>query len=118
MSLCTSSVGEYPLHDSRHPDGIVPAESAVHHAAADNARCLELVQLLLGKGQILLRAVGDLLRRAVGLQAHVHHDCAHVVVHNGFQQLVLGVVVGDAGVCQTLQADLGCQLQYIRSVCH
>ena len=102
-------VGEHALHNSRHPDGVVPAESAIHHAAADDASDLELIQLLLRKRQILLGAMGDLLCRAVGLQAHVHHDRTHVVINNGLQQLIFRVVVSDACVCQAFQTDLGRQ---------
>ena len=111
-------VGKDALHDAGHPDRVVPAELAVHLAAAADACVLELVQLFEREIHVLFRAAGDLLRRAVGLEAHVHHDVAHVVVHDGLEDLVFRVVVGDACVGQTLETDLGRELEYVRSVGH
>ena len=111
-------VGEDPLHDTGYPDGIVPAVLAVHPADADDPCGAELIQLLTGKCHALFRALCDFFRGAVGLQTQVHHDLAHVVVHDRLENFILRVVVGDAGVGQALQADLGRQLQNIGSVCH
>ena len=103
------AVGENALHDAGHPDGVVPAFLPVDFAAAHNARNAQLVQLLLRKGEVLLCPPCDFLRGAVGFEAHVHHDFAHVVVDDRLQDLILRIVVGDAGVGQAFQADFGRQ---------
>ena len=83
-------VGKDALHDAGHPDRVIPAELAVHLAAAADAGVLELVELLEREIHVLFRAAGDLLRRAVGLEAHMHHDVAHIVVHDGLKDFVFG----------------------------
>jgi hypothetical protein len=85
---------------------------------ADRAGDAQLVQLLLGEVQILAGSLRDLGGGAVGVQLQVHHDLAHIVVHDGLQYAVLGIAVRDAGVGEAFETDLGCQLQYVRSVCH
>ena len=112
------AVGHDALHDAGHPDGIEIIGLAVAHALAHGAGFAQLVELLLRVVDGLLRALGDVLHGAVGLQTHVHHDLAHIVVDDRLQDLVLGVVVGDAGVGHALKADLRRQLENIRSVCH
>ena len=75
-------VGENTLHDARHPDGIIPAVLSVHPANADHAGLAKLVQLFTRKVHVLFCAFGDFLRGTVGLQTQVHHDLAHIVVHD------------------------------------
>ena len=112
------AVGEHALHDAGHPDRVVPAELPVDRAGPDYPCELQLFQLLPGKGQVLLGTPGDVFRGSIGFQTHVHHDLAHIVVHDGLENLIFGIVVGDAGVGQAFETDFGCQFQNIGSVCH
>ena len=111
-------VGQNALHDAGHPDGVVVADLSIHLALTGHAGHHQLIQLLLDESHVLFAAPGQFFRRAVGLQPHVHHHVAHIVIHNGGQNAVLRVFVGNAGIGHALQTDLGSQLQYVRSVYH
>ena len=102
-------VGEHTLHDAGYPDRVVPAELSVDRAGPDYACELQFFQLLPCEVQILLRPPGDIFRRAVGLQTHVHHDLTHVVIHDRLQDLIFGIVVSNAGIGQAFKTDFGCQ---------
>lgn len=120
VALALLVVREDALHDAGHPNGVVPTGlCAVEtlHGAAD-AGLVELVELLARPFDACLAALCDLLGGARGIELHVEHDLAHIVVDDRLEDAVLGVIVGDAGVGQTFEADLGRQLQNIRSVCH
>jgi len=118
VTVALLTVGENALHDAGDPDRIVVAVDAVHLAGAHDTGGNELVKLLLNEGFALLAALCDFAHRAVGLKAQVHHDAAHVVRHDGVEDPVLGVGVGNAGVGQGLKADLCSQLENVRSFCH
>ena len=118
ISVALLPVGEDALHDAGYPDGIVVAGDAVHIVDADDAGLDKLIQLRLGEIDVLAGSAGDILHRAVCVETHVHHDLAHIVIHNGLQNAILGIAVSNAGVGEALQTDLGGQLQNIGSVCH
>ena len=112
------TVGEDALHDARDPDRVEVAALAVHIAVADCAGLAQLIELLLRVLHALSCALGHVLHGAVGLQAQVHHDRTHVIVDNRLEDLILGVVIRDAHVRHALKADLGRQLENVRSFCH
>ena len=112
------TVGEDALHDARDPDRVEVAALAVHIAVADCAGLAQLVELLLREFHALSCTLGHFLNRAVGLQAHVHHDRTHVIVDDRLEDLILGIVIRDAHVRHALKADLRGQLENIRSFCH
>ena len=118
MSIALLPVRKNAFHDARHPDRIVVAPLPAIHARTYHTRHLEFVQLLLRECDIFLRSASDLLRSPACVETHMQHDLAHVIVHYRLQDLVLRVVVSDAGVSQTFKADLSSQLQNISSVCH
>ena len=118
VTVALLTVGENALHDAGDPDRIVVAVDAVHLAGAHDTGGNELVKLLLNEGFALLAALCNFAHRAVGLKAQVHHNAAHVVRHDGVEDPVLGVGVGNAGVGQGLKADLCSQLENVRSFCH
>ena len=112
------TVGKDALHDARHPDGVEVAALAVDVAVAHRAGLGELVELRLRVFHALLCALGHVLHGAVGLQAQVHHDRTHLIVDDRLEDLVLRIVVRDAGVRHALKTDLRGQLENIRSFCH
>ena len=112
------TVGKDTLHDARDPDRVEVAALAVHIAVADCAGLAQLVELLLREFHALSCTLGHFLNRAVGLQAHVHHDRTHVIVDDRLEDLILGIVIRDAHVRHALKADLRGQLENIRSFCH
>ena len=112
------TVGKDALHDARDPDRVEVAALAVHIAVADCAGLAQLVELLLRVFYALLCALGHVLHGAVGLQAQVHHDRTHLIIDDRLEDLVLGIVVRDAGVRHALKTDLRGQLENIRSFCH
>lgn len=112
------TVGKDALHDARYPDGVEVAALAVDVAVAHRAGLGELVELRLRVFHALLCALGHVLHGAVGLQAQVHHDRTHLIVDDRLEDLVLRIVVRDAGVRHALKTDLRGQLENIRSFCH
>ena len=118
VAVALLAVGKDALHDARHPDRVEVAALAVHIAVADCAGLAQLVELLLRVFHALLCTLGHVLHGAVGLQAQVHHDRTHLIVDDRLEDLVLGIVVRDAGVRHALKTDLRGQLENIRSFCH
>ena len=102
-------VGEDTLHDAGYPDRVVPAELSVDRASPDYACDLQFFQLLPCEVQILLRPPCDVFRRSIGLQTHVHHDLTHVIIHDGLQDLIFGIVVSNTGIGKAFKTDFGCQ---------
>ena len=102
-------VGENAFHNTGYPDGVVPAFFSVDRTGTDHAGGTQFVQLFPCKIEILFCPPCDFFSGAVGFQTHMHHDLAHVVIDNRLQNLVLRIIVGDSGVSQAFQADLGSQ---------
>ena len=120
VTLALLVVGQNALHDAGNPNGVVPTGlSAVHalHGTADTG-LVELFKLLSRPLNAHLAALCDFLGGARSVELHVHHYLAHIVIDDGSEDAILGIFVGDARVGQTFEADLGSQLQNIRSVCH
>ena len=109
-------VGHDAFHDAGNPNGIVIIGLSVPDAAAHSTGGNEFIQqfqgLFLGKTGFF----GHFFQCAVGVETQVHEYFTHLIVNNGFQNPVLGIVVGDAGVSQALHTDLRCQLQDVGSV--
>ena len=112
------AVGENALHDAGYPDRVIVAENAAADARADDARFNELVALRLHEIEALSRLFGEILRGEVGFETHAHHNGTHVVIDDGIKDSVLGIAVGNAGVRQTFETDLGCERKNVWSVCH
>ena len=109
-------VGHDAFHDARDPDGIVIIGLSVPDTAAHCTGFDELIQqfqrLFLGKAGFLCH----FLQSAVGVETQVHEYFTHLVIDDGFQNPVLGIIVGDAGVGQALHTDLRSQFQDVGSV--
>ena len=118
VTLALLFVGEYTLDDAGNPDGVIVAVAGADLAGADDARYNELVYLLLNECLALVAALCDVLDGTVCLKTHMHHDAAHIVVNYRGKYAIFRILVGYAGVGKALKADLSCQLENIRSVCH
>ena len=109
-------VGHDAFHNARDPDGIVIIGLSVPDTAAYCTGFNELIQqfqrLFLGEAGFLRH----FLQGAVGIETQMHEHFAHLVIDDGFQNPVLGIVVGDAGVGQALHTDLRSQFQDVGSV--
>ena len=109
-------VGHDAFHDARDPDGIVIIGLSVPDTAAHCTGFNELIQqfqrLFLGKAGFLCH----FFQSAVGVETQVHEYFTHLVIDDGFQNPVLGIIVGDAGVGQALHTDLRSQFQDVGSV--